>query len=114
MSTATLEQPRPTKGEVIQDADQPGQDLLERTSDHLRAGGLNTTPEDLDPTHQTTLNKIMEDIGDTVSVATNAVGSTIQEGMGEGTERIKLAEGLGWRQRLAQRIKGKIPFFRRK
>lgn len=97
----------------MESAEQPDQDLLTKTSGHLKEGGYNTSPEDLDPTHQATLKKIMEGIGDTVIVATNAVGSTIQEGMGEGTERIKLTEGLGWRQRLAQRIQGKN-LFRRK
>ena len=99
---------------IIQDAQQPGQDLLRKTSGHLNKGGLNTTPEDLDPTRQSVLERIKEDVGDKVGVATSAVGSTIQEGLGQGTERIKLAEGLGWRQKLAQRIRGKIPFLRRK
>lgn len=103
---------------VIQDANKPDRDLLEKTNDHLRAGGLKTTPDELDPTHKSTLDKIvdnlMEGIGDKAGTAINVVSIPIQEGIGQGTERIQLAEGSGWRQKLAGRIRGKIPFLRRK
>ncbi len=110
----TLEAPRPTQDEVIQDAGQPDQDLLAKTGEHLKEGGYNISPESLDPTHQSVLDKIGENMGDKAGIVVNTVGSTIQESIGQGNERIKLAEGLGWRQRFAQRIKGKLPFLERK
>lgn len=101
---------------VIQDANQPDQDLLNNTNDHLRAGGLNTTPEDLDPAHESMLERIRQDVEDKAQAAAYAVGSTIQEGLGTDSNsgRIKQTEGEGWRQKLAQRIRDKVPFLRRK
>ena len=104
----------PVQEKVIQDAQQPDKDLLAKTSGHLKEGGYNISPESLDPTHQSVLDKIGEDVGDKAGVVVNTVGSTIQESLGQNTERIKLAESLGWRQRFAQRIKGKLSFLRRK
>lgn len=110
----TREATLPTQNDVIQDAGKPDKDLLTKTGGHLKDGGYNISPADLDPAHQSVLDKLGEGMGDKAGVAVNAVGSVIQESLGKDTERIKLVEGVGWRQRLAQRIKGKLSFLRRK
>lgn len=64
--------------------------------------------------HESILDNLVGSAEEATGAATHYVTSNASEMFGQGSEGIRRVEGEGWRQRLARRIKGKIPFVNKK